>query len=138
MPFIRAHEATVYEIHGATFTSYARPAGGSRSLAAWRGELPPRLVAPAHTVSHEEVFYVLSGRPRLTIDGECADLVAGDAAVAPAGSTLSVENPLDEPARLWVTTEIGLSATLADGTVLTPPWANHPSGAQPRSAGSAA
>ena len=124
MPFIRTDEAVVHEIHGVRFTSYIRPATGSRDLAAWRGEIPPGTVATPHVISQEEAFYVLSGRPRFTIDGETADLGPGDAAIAPAGSTLSVSNPADHPVRIWVTTRIGLSAELADGTTLTPPWAN--------------
>ncbi|MFI1497188.1 cupin domain-containing protein [Streptomyces platensis] len=123
MPFLRGDEAAVYEIHGTRFTSYVRTDTGSRDLAAWRGEVPAGTVAPAHEISHEEVFYVLSGRLRLSIDGETADLGPGDAAVAPAGSVLAVANPGDEPAQMWVTTRIGLSAKLADGSILTPPWA---------------
>ncbi|MEV7382144.1 cupin domain-containing protein [Streptomyces lydicus] len=124
MPFIRSDEAVVYDIHGAHFTSYVSASTGSRDLAAWRGEIPAGTVAPVHTISHEEVFYVLSGRLRLTIDGETAELGAGDAAVAPAGATLGVTNRTDEPARMWVTTRLGLSAELATGETLTPPWAN--------------
>ncbi|OEU86952.1 cupin [Streptomyces abyssalis] len=124
MPVIRSTEAVVHEMHGARFTSYVRPATGSEELAAWRGEIPPGTAAPVHVISHEEAFYVLSGRLRLTIDDETAELGAGDAAVAPAGSALAVANPADEPAQMWVTTRVGLRAELADGTILTPPWAS--------------
>jgi quercetin dioxygenase-like cupin family protein len=79
-------------------------------------------VGPAHTISHEEAFYVLSGRLRLTIGGESAELSAGDAAVAPAGSELAVANTTDQAAHMWVTTRVGLSAELADGSTITPPW----------------
>ncbi len=124
MPFIRSSEALVHEIHGVRFTSYVRPATGSRDLAAWRGEIPAGTVGPAHVISHEEAFYVLSGRLRFTIDGDVAELGAGDAAVAPAGAALAVANTTDEPAHMWVTTRVGLSAELADGSIITPPWAN--------------
>ncbi|MFJ8870130.1 cupin domain-containing protein [Streptomyces sp. NPDC102473] len=73
-------------------------------------------------ISHEETFYVLSGRLRLTIGGETAELGVGDAAVAPAGSALAVANTTDQPAHMWVTTRVGLSAELADGSTITPPW----------------
>jgi quercetin dioxygenase-like cupin family protein len=124
MPFIRSSQAVVHEIHGARFTSYVSPATGSRELAAWRGEVPAGTAAPVHVISHEEAFYVLSGQLRLTIDGETAELGTGDAAVAPAGSALAVANPTDKPAQMWVTTRVGLSAKLADGSTITPPWAN--------------
>ncbi|MEU1779634.1 cupin domain-containing protein [Streptomyces abikoensis] len=124
MPFVRGNQAVVHEIHGARFASYVRLATGSRDLAAWRGEIPAGTVAPEHVISAEEVFYVLSGRIRLTIDGETAELGAGDAAVAPADATLAVSNPTGEPAHFWVTTQVGLSAVLPDGSTITPPWAN--------------
>ncbi|MFE0771673.1 cupin domain-containing protein [Streptomyces sp. NPDC058861] len=124
MPFIRSNEATPYEIHGGRFVSYVRPDTGSRDLAAWRVELPAAMVGPAHTISSEETFYVLSGRLRLAIDGESAELRAGDAAVAPAGSELAVANTTDQPAQMWVTTRVGLTAELPDGSTITPPWAN--------------
>jgi quercetin dioxygenase-like cupin family protein len=81
------------------------------------------MVGPTHTISDEETFYVLSGRLRLSIDGESAELRKGDAAVAPAGSELTVVNTTDQPAHMWVTTRVGLTAKLADGSTITPPWA---------------
>ncbi|MFJ7152474.1 cupin domain-containing protein [Streptomyces sp. NPDC100445] len=124
MPFIRSDEAVVHEIHGGRFVSYVRPGTGSRDLAAWRVEMPAAMVGPTHTISDEETFYVLSGRLRFTIDGESAELRAGDAAVARAGSELAVANSTDRPAHMWVTTRVGLTAELADGSTLTPPWAH--------------
>ncbi|MFI5795023.1 cupin domain-containing protein [Streptomyces sp. NPDC051677] len=124
MSFIRSDEAVAHEIHGGRFVSYVRPDTGSRDLAAWRVEIPPAMVGPTHTISDEETFYVLSGRLRLTIDAESAELRAGDAAVAPAGSELSVANTTDQPAHMWVTTRVGLTAELADGSTITPPWAH--------------
>ncbi|MEV7673617.1 cupin domain-containing protein [Streptomyces sp. NPDC007872] len=123
MPFIRSTDAAVHEIHGVRFVSYARTDTGSRDLAAWRGEVPAGTPGRAHVISREEVFYVLSGRLRFTVDGESAELAPGDAAVAPAGSELTVTNATDRPARMWVTTRTGLTAALPDGTTLTPPWA---------------
>ncbi|MFD7029558.1 cupin domain-containing protein [Streptomyces sp. NPDC059917] len=123
MPFIHRDEAVVHEIHGGRFVSYVRTDTGSKDLASWRVEVPPAMVGPRHTISAEETFYVLSGRLRLTIDGESAELRSGDAAVAPAGSELGVANTTEESAHLWVTTRVGLTAELADGSTLTPPWA---------------
>ncbi len=44
--------------------------------------------------------------------------------MAPAGSELSLSNLTDRSAEVWVTTRVGLNATLPDGSTLTPPWAN--------------
>ncbi|MGW7132082.1 cupin domain-containing protein [Streptomyces bobili] len=124
MPFIRSSDAVTHEIHGARFVSYATPRTGSKELAAWRGEVPPGTKAPAHTVSREEIFLVLVGELALTLDGRTERVGAGDTVIINAGSTLSVENPTDQTAITWVTTSVGLTAELADGSVLTPPWAN--------------
>lgn len=124
MPFTTADDAVVHEMHGVRFVSYATPASGSRELCAWRGEVPAGTAGPAHRISREEVFLVLSGSLELTLDGDARVLNPGDAAVAPPGSSVRVANPTEEPAAMWVTTSIGLEATLADGSRVTPPWAN--------------
>ncbi|MBG0856457.1 cupin domain-containing protein [Streptomyces spinoverrucosus] len=124
MPVIRSSEAVVHEIHGARFVSYATPLTGSKELCAWRGEVPPGTKAPAHTVNKEEILHVLIGTLRVTLDGRTDDVAAGDTLIINPGSTLAVENPTDQTALTWVTTSIGLEAELADGTRITPPWAN--------------
>ncbi|MGW5634599.1 cupin domain-containing protein [Streptomyces sp. NPDC003832] len=124
MPVIRSSDAVTHDIHGVRFVSYAAPRTGSKELCAWRGEVPPGTRAPAHTVDREEILHVLVGSLRVTVDGRTDDLAAGDTLVVNAGATLAVENPADHTALTWVTTSVGLTAELADGTVLTPPWAN--------------
>jgi quercetin dioxygenase-like cupin family protein len=124
MPFVPAAEALIHELHGARFVSYAAPALGSEELCAWRCELPPGSSAPNHRITREEVFLVLSGSPALTIDGTTRTLGPGEVAVASPGASLGVANPAEAPASLWVTTSIGLRASLPDGSQISPPWAN--------------
>jgi mannose-6-phosphate isomerase-like protein (cupin superfamily) len=124
MPIIRSTDAITHDVHGASFAVYAHPASGARQLAAWVTTLPAGTVGVTHTISHEEVFRVLSGRVRISIDGEHADLDPGDVAVAPPGATLGVETPAGEAATMWVATSIGLRATMPDGSEFVPPWAN--------------
>ncbi|MFI6935140.1 cupin domain-containing protein [Streptomyces sp. NPDC050287] len=124
MPVIRSSEATTHEIHGARFVSYATPLTGSRELCAWRGEIPAGTKAPAHTVNREEIFHLLTGELLITLDGRTDRITAGDTLIINPGATLSVENPTSVTAISWVTTSIGLEAELADGTRITPPWAN--------------
>jgi quercetin dioxygenase-like cupin family protein len=123
VPVIRSSEAVVHEIHGARFVSYATPRTGSKELCAWRGEIPAGTKAPAHTVDREEIFHVLSGELLMTLDGRTHRVGAGDTVIINPGATLAVENPTSEVATSWVTTSIGLTAELADGTRITPPWA---------------
>lgn len=124
MPVVRSSEAVTHEIHGARFVSYATPLTGSKELCAWRGEIPAGTKAPAHTVNREEIFHLLDGELLITLDDETHCITAGDTLIINPGATLSVENPTDRTAVSWVTTSIGLEAKLADGTVITPPWAN--------------
>lgn len=100
------------------------PLTGSKELCAWRGEIPAGTKAPAHTVNREEIFHLLVGELILTLDGRAERIRAGDTVIVNPGATLAVENPTDHTALSWVTTSIGLEAELADGTRITPPWAN--------------
>ncbi|MFF5499483.1 cupin domain-containing protein [Streptomyces aquilus] len=124
MPVIHPSDAVTHEIHGARFVSFATPLSGSKELCAWRGEIPAGTQAPAHTVNREEILHLLAGELLITLDGDTHRVTAGDTVIVNPGATLSVENPTDDTAVTWVTTSIGLSAELADGTVITPPWAN--------------
>ncbi|KJK58030.1 cupin domain-containing protein [Saccharothrix sp. ST-888] len=124
MPVVSADQATVHEIHGARFISYAAPATGSTELCAWRLEIAAGTPGVEHTITREEVLHVLSGAPVVTLDGERTVLSPGDTVIAPAGTRLKVDNPGEQAAHAWVTTSAGLQARMADGSVLTPPWAN--------------
>jgi len=122
VPVIQASQAVVHELHGTRFTSYARPASGSRELCGWRVEIPGRTEGVAHRVGREEVLYVLSGSVRVGLDDVWADAAAGDAIVVAAGTRFRVDNLADEPMIAWVTTTTGFGAVMADGSWLTPPW----------------
>ncbi|MFI2434007.1 cupin domain-containing protein [Streptomyces sp. NPDC018693] len=124
MPVIRSSEAMTHAIHGARFVSYATPRTGSTELCAWRGEIPAGTKAPVHTVNREEIFHLLVGELLITLDGENHRITAGDTVIVTPGTPFGVENPTDHTALSWVTTSIGLEAELADGTRITPPWAN--------------
>lgn len=128
MSVVHAADAVVHELHGARFTSYASPARGSTELCAWRLDLPGGSTGVPHTVSREEVIFVLSGSLRVTLGPGTAEEAAsssepGDAVVVPAGATLRVDNPGHEAASAWVATSVGLEAVLPDGSTFCPPWA---------------
>lgn len=124
MPVIRIATAEVHEMHGSRFTPLVRPAAGSAELCVWRLEVSPGTEGVAHKVLREEAFVLLDGALTLTIDGEAAALTPGDAAVAPAGSTIRLDNSADHPAVVMVTAPVGFSGELADGTRINPPWVN--------------
>ncbi|WP_239158920.1 cupin domain-containing protein [Winogradskya humida] len=112
----------VHRMHGSTFHSYFSPSSGSRELCAWRLEVAPGTTGVPHRVSREEVLLLLDGELTATIDGVAATLRAGEAAMVPAGSTFGIDNVSGRPASAWVTTSVGLEATLDSGEVIRPPW----------------
>ncbi|WP_336082908.1 cupin domain-containing protein [Nocardia sp. SSK8] len=124
MPVVRAADAVVHEIHNARFTSLLRPGLGSAELCVWRTEVAPASAGVPHRILGEEGFVLLAGEVELTVDGESATLVPGDAAVAPAGATIVLANPGAVPATLLVTVRAGFAAELPDGSTFTPPWAS--------------
>ncbi len=124
MPFVRSADSTDYEIHGARFRAYAHSGTGATQLAAWITEIPARTTGATHRVDREEVLRLVTGRIQITIDGECADLGPGDIAIVPPGGEIRADNITDEPAAMWATTTVGLSAALADGSTIRPPWAS--------------
>lgn len=121
MLVVRTGSAEPVELHGARFTSCSAPSQGGTELAVWTVDVPPGAPAP-HRLDREEVLHVLAGRLTVAVDGEPVELAAGDTLAAPAGSLLSV-GAVGAPARLLACTRAGLTATLADGTVISPPWA---------------
>lgn len=122
MPVTLSNEATVHDLHGARFASYAAPHHGSHELCAWRVEINAGVLGQPHVVSREEVLLVLTGHAVATIASEPHHIGVGDVAVVPAGATFQLDNPGTERFSAWVTTSVGLEARLADGTVVSPPW----------------
>lgn len=122
MPIVREQDAVQHHLHGATFNSFVAPSSGSRELCAWRLEVAAGTVGVPHRVSREEVLVILSGELTATIDGVATALTPGDVIFVPAEATFCLDNGSGGPATAWVTTSVGLEATLADGSSISPPW----------------
>ena len=122
MPIVRETDAVPHRLHGATFHSFAAPARGSSELCAWRLEVAPGTEGVAHRVSREEVLLVLGGVLTVTLDDVTAHVSAGEVVVVPAGARFRVDNVSAGPATAWVTTSVGLAATMPDGSTISPPW----------------
>lgn len=86
-------------------------------------EGPAGLPGAAHRPSREEVLLLLDGEITVTLDGVAAVLAPGDVVLVPAGSELRVDGGA-AGATAWVTSTPGLEAVMADGSQITPPWAN--------------
>ncbi|PZS18926.1 MAG: cupin domain-containing protein [Pseudonocardiales bacterium] len=123
MSVVRAADAVDHHVHGSTFSSYVAPSRGSAQLCAWRLSVPADLAGVAHRPTREEVLLILDGEVRVTVDGEQANLTAGDVVMVPPDSELRLDGG-PRGATAWVTTTAGLEAVMADGTRFAPPWAN--------------
>lgn len=124
MPVIRSAEVQPHHMHGSTFTPLVRPSAGSSELCVWRLEIASGTQGVPHKILREEAFVLLEGAVSITIAGETSALAPGDAAVAPAGSTICLSNSSDLPSVVLVTAPVGFTGELADGTVVDPPWVN--------------
>src|SRR5690606_41324560 len=113
-------------MHGSRFTAFANPSTGSGELCAWRVEVPANTRGTAHTITREEVFLVTEGELQLTIDDQSEALPEGDVAIAPARSTLLLDNLSGAPAAAWVTTSVGLGGVLPGGALISPAGAGPP------------
>jgi gentisate 1,2-dioxygenase len=123
MPVIRSTEGVAHDVQGTTFTAYANSQTGTATLCAWSTRIPAGQPGLPHRVSKEEIFLVTAATPRFTIDDEVIDAHPGDVVVTPAGSLLTIEALGDQDSVIWVTTSLGLTAHLSDGTEFPPPWA---------------
>jgi quercetin dioxygenase-like cupin family protein len=121
VPVLKENDSTDHAIHGSVFRSYVTSADGSR-LCAWQLVVPPSVVGVAHRPDQDEVVLLLEGTMAATVNGEQNTLVPGDVLLVHAGDELKVDTGGDG-ARAWVTTTAGLTATMADGSTLAPPWA---------------
>lgn len=122
MPIYAPTDSTEFTTHGSTFASYVNPSRGSTDLCAWRLTVPPNLTGTAHRPSREEVLLVLDGRLRVTVDDDTDTLGPGAVIRVPTESLIQIDTG-NEGGSAWVTTTPGLTATLPDGTTITPPWA---------------
>jgi mannose-6-phosphate isomerase-like protein (cupin superfamily) len=116
----RHDQAVLHHLHGSVFHSYVSPAAGSEELCAWRLQIAGGTAGVRHRVGKEEVLLLLSGRIKVYLDGVVDELGPGDVLRVPAGAEFGIDS--DEGAEAWVTTSVGLRATLPDGSEISPPW----------------
>ena len=122
MTTVSAQSAPVFDAGGGTtITGLASPARGSRDVAAWRVRFAPGHPSPAHSLTREETFLVLSGSVSARFADHVETAGPGDALIVPAGVEFSLVAP-DRPAEAICVMPVGGQAVTADGT-FTPPWA---------------
>jgi mannose-6-phosphate isomerase-like protein (cupin superfamily) len=121
MPVSTLAEAKKIEFHGLTARPIAVPSRGTAELAIWHLEVVPGVHGEEHTVDHEEVFVVRTGRLSGTLGGEPCEVGPGDALIVPPGVPFALSNSGTEPASAVVCTSAGVTARL-NGHTVVPPW----------------
>ena len=124
MPIFRSADAVEHRMHGAVFRAFASPSTGSAELCAWRVAIAPGTVGTPHRVGRDEVLMISAGALAVSLDGVVDHVGAGEVLVVPSGVEFRVDNDGPVTAEAWVTTSAGFTATLSDGTAITPPWVN--------------
>ena len=125
MPVIHRSEAPTFTAPhgGATFIGLAAPSRGSKENSAWEVAIHAGEPGLPHSIDHEELFVILSGRLTFTIGDDTHEVGPGDAVVVPAHTQLSLANPHAEPAHAIAILPVGAQGRIGDGEPFTPPWA---------------
>jgi mannose-6-phosphate isomerase-like protein (cupin superfamily) len=121
MPVSTLAEAKRIEFHGLTAHPIAVPSRGTAELAIWHLEVAPGVRGEEHTVDHEEVFVVRTGRLSGTLGGEPCEVGPGDALIVPPGVPFALANDGGETASAVVCTSAGVRASM-NGRTIVPPW----------------
>ena len=122
MTVIKRAGGPTHVLEGTRFTSLATPSRGSADTSVWQVEIDPGTPVRTHRLTREEVFVVLDGRARVTLDGEASTAETGDAIVVPAGVDFGIANGGDAALTLLCCLPVGGEAVV-DGEAFTPPWA---------------
>src|SRR5262249_14577681 len=121
-PLIPAANAPTFTLPGIEFTGLAAPSRGATDSAVWIVRIAPGTPGAPHQLTREEVFVVLEGRARATLNGTDYDLVAGDGFIVPPHTGFSLANPYAESFRAVAVLPVGGTAVV-DGNAFVPPWA---------------
>jgi quercetin dioxygenase-like cupin family protein len=123
MPIIHIPTEPTHELQTTRFWRLAAPSTGSREASVWRIELTPGAPPVPHQVTREEILVVLSGKARVSIDGNVDYVPAWGAIVVPANTPFSLTAAGEVPVVALAYLPVGGQAMLADGEPFTPPWA---------------
>ncbi|NYH50643.1 MULTISPECIES: cupin domain-containing protein [Nocardiopsis] len=106
-----------------TMSALAGPSRGSHELSTWRVRMEPGSASPEHVVDRDQVWMPVSGRFRVSVDGEDSGMAPGQAAVIPAGAVRQVRTG-DGPGEALVCMVPGGRASVAEREGSVPlPWA---------------
>lgn len=123
MRIIRSTESRRSETPAAVMTTFASPDLGGATAPMWKVEAAAGTAGPLHHIDTEQVWAVLEGTVAVTVDGEGADLAAGDTIVIAADAARQFTPGPDGFAAI-VTGPAGMQAYMPgkEDAKMTPPW----------------
>jgi quercetin dioxygenase-like cupin family protein len=123
MPVTQPSEEPTHTLGETRFWRLASPSTGSREASVWRVALPAGADAVTHELTREEVFVILEGTARASIDGVVDDVRPGGAIIVPPHTPFSLAAVGDDTVVALAYLPVGGQAMIGDGAPFTPPWA---------------
>lgn len=123
MPICAAPAEPTHTLGSTTFTTIAAPSTGSTEASVWRVEIAPGTAPTPHEVTREEIFVILSGAARVTLNDTPAEVSPGGAIVVPADTAFSLTAAGSDPLVALCYFPVGGQARIPEGETFTPPWA---------------
>jgi quercetin dioxygenase-like cupin family protein len=123
MRIVRSADARRTATPAAVMTTLASPELGGAAAPLWEVEAAPGTAGPVHHIDAEQVWTVLGGALTATVDGEAADLAAGDTIVIAADATRQF-TPGPDGFTALCTGPAGMQAYMPgkEDAKMTPPW----------------
>jgi mannose-6-phosphate isomerase-like protein (cupin superfamily) len=123
MPITHPPAEPTDQLETTRFWRLATPSLGSQEASVWRVEVQPGGDAVLHEVTREEIFVVLEGTARATLDGAVEDVGRGGAIIVPPHTPFSLAAVGSEPLVALAYLPAGGQARVGNGEPFTPPWA---------------
>ncbi len=122
MPIVKSDDAPEFDLAGVCIRGFSSPSRGALETMSYRVDLRPGQRLPEHTHDHEEVFHVLSGPLRVSLDGEETLLGAGDTVmISPGVSHFSYADG-SEACAILAMMPVGTIMIRPGGERVAPPW----------------
>lgn len=118
---VRADDARISVTPNATMTTLSSPTLSGSAHSLWRTTMEPGQRGPLHTFDVEQIWTVLSGTPRIVVDGLEFALSTGDTLRISPGAVRQVFAD-DEAAAFVVCGEAAAHARPVDGEPVVPGW----------------